>query len=291
VKIRAERAGFSRIAPDLERARASAAARAGRRAQSAAADATWLSRPSREIRLRNVSFRYSEDRPLALDAVSMCIPARAAVGFVGVNGSGKTTLVDVIAGLLTPTAGHVEVDGTVLDHTNVPAWQSRIAYVPQSIFLLDSSVAQNIAFGVEREAIDHQRLQEAARLAQLDDVIRKLPGGYEHEVGERGVALSGGQRQRIGIARALYKDASVLLLDEATNALDGLTEQELVQTLGKLRGRYTIILIAHRFSTVRQCDVIFELAGGKVAASGTYEDLMKHSDGFRRMVDRSLSVR
>ena len=177
----------------------------------------------------------------------------------------------------------MEVDGSALDETNRAAWQSQIAYVPQSIFLLDSSIAQNIALGIPAADIDRRRLSEAVRLAQLDDLIRTLPGGYEHRVGERGVQLSGGQRQRIGIARALYREASVLLLDEATNALDGLTEQELMATLGRLRGRYTTILIAHRMSTVRSCDVIFELENGKVIGSGTYDGLLKSSEAFRRM--------
>jgi ATP-binding cassette, subfamily B, bacterial PglK len=277
VKIRAEHAAFASVAPDLRHARAAAPP------VYTHVDSAWRDRPTRDIRLRNVSFRYSDDRAWALDGVSLCIPARSAVGFVGANGAGKTTLVDLIAGLLSAASGQLEVDGTVLDHSNRSAWQARIAYVPQSIFLFDSSIAQNIALGVPPVAIDRQRLQEAVRLAQLDEVIRRLPGGFDHPVGERGVELSGGQRQRIGIARALYKDASVLLLDEATNALDGLTEQELMATLGRLRGRYTIILIAHRLSTVRMCDSIFELADGKIVASGTYEELLKHSEAFRRM--------
>jgi ABC-type multidrug transport system fused ATPase/permease subunit len=223
------------------------------------------------------------DRPWALSGASLRIPARVAVGIVGANGSGKTTLVDLIAGLLEPAEGQVEVDGCVLNDTNRVAWQARIAYVPQSIFLLDASIAQNIALGISPADIDRQRLREAARLAQLDDLIRRLPGGYEQKIGERGVELSGGQRQRIGIARALYKEASVLMMDEATNALDGLTEQELVATLGRLRGRYTSILIAHRMSTVRSCDVIIELENGRITGSGTYDELLKNSAAFRRM--------
>jgi ATP-binding cassette, subfamily B, bacterial PglK len=277
VKIGASRAGFSSITPDLR------LARARQDAVGVGSNSCWRECPRREIKLNDVSFGYTPDRPLAVSAVSLRIPVQAAVGFVGANGSGKTTLVDLIAGLLVPAAGQVEVDGVALDDTNRTAWQSRIAYVPQTIFLLDATIAQNIALGSPVAAIDRERLLQAARLAQLDEFVSKLPGGYDHMVGERGSSLSGGQRQRIGIARALYTDATVLILDEATNALDGLKEQELMATLERLRGRYTIILIAHNLRTVRMCDVIFELERGKVTGSGTYDALMKSSAVFRRM--------
>ena len=282
VRIRADHAGLELIAPDLRRARRGPGIGATADA-SQAYGVGWQERPCQEIRLQGTSFRYGPDRPWALSDVSLRIPARAAVGIVGPNGSGKTTLVDLIAGLLVPDTGRVEVDGIVLDDATRLAWQSRIAYVPQNIFLLDASVAQNIALGIPSSTIDRRRLLEAARLAQLDDLIATLPQGYDQRVGERGIELSGGQRQRIGIARALYKEASVLLLDEATNALDGLTEQELMATLGRLRGRYTSILIAHRMSSVRSCDVIFELEDGKLIGSGTYDGLLKSSEAFRRM--------
>jgi ABC-type multidrug transport system fused ATPase/permease subunit len=276
VKIRADRSGFMTIAPDLRLARA-------RTHGCVAADASWQERPQLEIRLKEVSFRYEPERPLAVSGASLRIPARAAVGFVGANGSGKTTVVDLIAGLLVPETGEVEVDGIVLTDENRSAWRSCIAYVPQNIFLLDATIEQNIALGVQAPAIDRERLRTAALLAQLDEFIGTLPAGYEYRVGERGMKLSGGQRQRLGIARALYTDASVLILDEATNALDGLTEQELMATLVKLRGRYTIILIAHRLRTVRACDVIFEFDGGKITGSGTYAGLMENSESFRRL--------
>jgi HlyD family secretion protein len=281
VRIRADRAGLTLIAPDLLRARAvrKATATPG----PTRANGGFHGRPRQEIRLKETSFRYAPDRPWALSAVSLRIPARAAVGVVGANGSGKTTLVDVIGGLLVPETGQLEVDGEALDDANRTAWQSRIAYVPQNIYLLDATIAQNVALGVPAEEIDRERLCEAVRLAQLDELIRAIPQGLDHRVGERGVQLSGGQRQRIGIARALYREASVLLLDEATNALDGLTEKELMATLGGLRGRYTSILVAHRMSTVRECDVIFELEHGKLINSGTYDGLLKSSEAFRRM--------
>jgi ABC-type multidrug transport system fused ATPase/permease subunit len=219
--------------------------------------------------------------------VSLRIPAGTAVGFVGANGSGKTTLVDLIAGLLVPELGKIEVDGIALDDANRAAWQSRIAYVPQDIFLLDATIAQNVALSVTAGEVDRERLLAAARLAQLDEFVVALPGGYDHMVGERGRRLSGGQRQRIGIARALYRDASVLIMDEATNSLDGLTEQELMATILRLRGRYTVILIAHRLNTVRACDVIFEFDCGNVTGSGSYDGLLRNSKTFRQLVNPS----
>ena len=200
VNIRAGRAGLDLIAPDLRRARTATHATT---AAVLRTDCAWQVRPQQEIRLEEVSFRYAPDQPWALMGVSLRIPARAAVGIVGVNGSGKTTLVDVIVGLLAPSEGRVEVDGSALDEANRAAWQSRIAYVPQNMFLLDSSIAQNIALGIPAADINRHRLLEAARLAQLDEFIKTLPAGFDHRVGERGIQLSGGQRQRIGIARAL----------------------------------------------------------------------------------------
>ncbi len=267
-----------RIAPDLRLARAQ---------ELRAARSILPGRivPAAEIRLDDVSFRYEPDRPPAISGVSLHIPARAAVGIVGANGSGKTTLVDLIAGLLVPGSGRIEIDGIPLDDANRAAWQSRIAYVPQNIFLLDTTIAQNVALGIAAAAIDRDRLAKAAQLAQLDKFVGTLPDGYDHIVGERGIRLSGGQRQRIGIARALYTNASVLIMDEATSAQDGLTEQELMATILRLRGRYTIVLIAHRLSTVRACDVIFEFDGGRIAGSGTYAELIKASESFRRLVE------
>lgn len=281
VRIRSECAGLELIAPDLLAAREAKQTLASPDAMRT--HHAWPERPREEIRLEDVSFRYAPERTWTLSGLSLRIPALATVGIVGVNGSGKTTLVDVIAGLLVPATGRIEVDGIALDESNRAAWQSRIAYVPQNMFLLNSSIAQNIALGIPAADIDRRRLSQAIHLAQLDDLVNTLPDGFDHKVGERGILLSGGQRQRIGIARALYREASVLLLDEATNALDGLTERELVATLGRLRGRYTTILIAHRMTTVRSCDIIFELENGKIAGSGTYDELLKSSAVFRRM--------
>jgi HlyD family secretion protein len=275
-RVRANRAALDAIAPDLQLAH-------NPRATAPALDARWLERPRTDIELREVSFGYGPERPLALERVRLRIPARSALGLIGPNGAGKTTLVDLIAGLLTPTAGHIEIDGIVLDADNRAAWQARIGYVPQNACLLDASIAQNIAFGVAPEAIDQARLLKAAQLAQLDTFVRTLPEGYAHRIGERGRRLSGGQRQRVAIARALYTAGSVLILDEAMNALDGLTERELTQTLQGLRGEYTLILIAHRRSTLRCCDLLVELDGGRIIRSGSYEELLEHSATARRI--------
>jgi ATP-binding cassette, subfamily B, bacterial PglK len=276
--IRANQAGFETIAPDLLIARDTTRV-------ASPSDKSWLERPQQEIRLDHVSFSYQPDRPAAAIDLSLRIPARAVVGFVGANGSGKTTLIDMVAGLLAPASGRIEVDAITIDDGNRESWQSRIAYVPQTVFLMDATIAQNIALGVADESIDGDRLRAAAKLAQLDGLVSTLPDGYDHILGERGMLLSGGQRQRVGIARALYTEASVLILDEATNALDGLTEQELMATLLGLRGRYTIILIAHRLNSVRACDLIFELENGKIAAQGTYSELLKYSETFRRLAN------
>jgi ABC-type multidrug transport system fused ATPase/permease subunit len=282
VRIRAERTRFAAIAPDLRLARSGA-----RRAPVRPGAVCWDGRPNQEIHLRDVSFRYQPDQSAVVSGVTLRIPARTVVGFVGPNGSGKTTLVDLIAGLLAPAIGQIEIDGIALNESNRAHWQTRIAYVPQNVFLLDSTIARNIALGVADAAIDPSRLREVSRLAQLEDLLASLPEGLQHPIGERGVRLSGGQRQRIGIARALYTDASVLILDEATNALDGLTEQELMATLMQLRGRYTVILIAHRLGSVRACDVIFEFHQGRISARGSYAELLRDSVTFRRLVNLS----
>jgi ABC-type multidrug transport system fused ATPase/permease subunit len=273
VKIRASRGAFDAISGDL------VAARAAPKAPSPP-NGAWHNMPLREICLTDVTFRYRAQSAPALQDVSLRIPAGTLVGLVGSNGSGKTTLVDVLAGLLAPDSGRVEVDGVPLDEITRPAWQSRIAYVPQGIFLLDSTLAQNIALGIAAEGIDRERVVKAARLARLDDVVAALPKGFDERIGERGIRLSGGQRQRIGIARALYTDAAVLIMDEATNAMDVFAEEEVMASVEALRGNRTIILIAHRLNTLRRCDVIFELESGSIARSGTWNDLMRRSKQF-----------
>ncbi len=282
VRIRADSAALAAISPDLQRARA--VKRVTLTRESILRESGWDQRPQEHIRMRDVSFAYSQESAPVLDSINLDIPARSTVGLVGVNGSGKTTLMDCIAGLVAPTSGELQIDGISLDETNRPAWQAQIACVPQTIFLLDATIAENIAFGTPLNSIDKSRLARAASSAQLEEFVSALPGGFGHRVGERGIKLSGGQRQRIGIARALYKQAPVILLDEAMSSVDGLTEGELVATLEGLRGRCTIILIAHRMSTVRWCDTIYQLEGGRIVNRGTYGELSENSDHFRRIV-------
>lgn len=262
VEIRADRPGFELIAPDL---RALHVTKAPMLQSSVRVAGEWHGRPRTEILLEGVSFAYTREGSRVLSDITARIPARATIGIAGANGSGKTTLMDLIAGLLVPSDGTIWVDGTRLDETNRKSWRTAIAYVPQTLVLLDASIAENIAFGEQPSRIDRHRLADAARAARLEELIATLPDGYQHRVGERGIRLSGGQRQRIGIARALYKQASVLMLDEATSSLDGMTESELMLTLARLRGSCTIVLIAHQSGTLRACDEILHLHAGRLS--------------------------
>jgi len=239
------------------------------------------------IHFENVRFRYTDKAPWVLDGIDLTIPKGARVGFVGSTGSGKSTLMDLLMGLLVPTEGGLLVDGQPITGERVIAWQRTIAHVPQSIYLADTTLAENIAFGVPRDAIDLQRVQQAARQAQIADFIESGPDGYNALVGERGIRLSGGQRQRIGIARALYKQASVLVFDEATSALDNATEQSVMDAIETLNRDLTILIIAHRLTTVRHCDTIVEMAHGRVAAQGAYEQLLGCSPSFSGMARAS----
>jgi len=211
------------------------------------------------IRFEAVSFRYSNDAPWVLDEINLTISKGSRVGFVGSTGSGKSTLLDLLMGLLIPTMGELLVDGQSLGGNRLRAWQKTIAHVPQSIYLADATLAENIAFGVPPEAIDMVRVRQAARQAQIADFIEGSRQGYQAHVGERGIRLSGGQRQRIGIARALYKQARVLVFDEATSALDNATEQSVMDAIEGLSRDLTILIIAHRLTTVRRCDTIVEM--------------------------------
>jgi ATP-binding cassette, subfamily B, bacterial PglK len=240
------------------------------------------------IQFAGVSFRYAENGPWILDDLTVVIPKGARVGLVGTTGSGKSTALDVLMGLLAPTEGQLLVDGQRIESNNVRAWQQTIAHVPQSIYLADTTLTENIAFGVPRPDIDRGRVREAARQAQIADFIEHLPDGYDTLVGERGVRLSGGQRQRIGIARALYKRANVLVFDEATSALDNATEQCVMDAIGALNRNLTVLLVAHRLNTVRRCDVIIELEHGRVVAQGTYDQLLQGSPTFRGMAHTTL---
>jgi len=239
------------------------------------------------IGLNHIYYHYPNSSRTALKNITLNIPARATVGLVGSTGSGKTTLVDIILGLFEVKQGTLEVDGQVINEQNRRSWQSSIGYVPQQIFLTDDTVAGNIAFGVDYKDIDLEAVEKAAKIANLHEfVISELPLKYKTTIGERGVRLSGGQRQRIGIARALYHNPQVLILDEATSALDNLTEQAVMEAVHNLGGNITIILIAHRLSTVKKCDTIFLLEKGELKKQGTFEELAKVSDHFRTTVSK-----
>lgn len=234
--------------------------------------------------LKELSFSYVSGGRPAVQDLNLEIPALSTIGIVGGTGAGKTTVVDIILGLLTPDSGQILVDGEPLTTDNLHLWRRSIGYVPQSIYLTDSTVAQNIAFGVPPEAIDMGAVERAARTAALHDfVMSEMPNQYDTIVGERGVRLSGGQRQRIGIARALYHDPSLLILDEATSALDNLTERAVMDAVQRIRNTKTVIMIAHRLTTIRNCDQIFLMEHGNVQASGTYDQLVDRSETFRKM--------
>jgi ATP-binding cassette subfamily B protein len=226
------------------------------------------------IVLNDVSFRYAPHLPLVLRKIDLRILKGARIGFIGASGSGKSTLTDIIMGLLEPTEGIIQVDGQVIDKTNHRGWQSRVAHVPQSIFLADSSVAENIAFGVPRAFIDYKRVREAAQRAQIAEVIESWTMQYETSVGERGIKLSGGQRQRIGIARALYKQADLIIFDEATSALDNETENLVMQSIERLGKDLTILIVAHRLSTLKNCTQIIELSDGEIRRIGNYSEIV-----------------
>ena len=216
------------------------------------------------------------------------IPANTRIGIVGATGSGKSTLIDIIIGLLEPQSGSIIADGMPIDEHNLASWQSNLGYVPQHIYLSDDTVARNIAFGLSDENIDMERVACAARLARIESFIdSELPSGYDTLIGERGVRLSGGQRQRIGIARALYYDPGVLVFDEATSALDSVTEEELMDSISQLAQRKTTILVAHRITTVRNCDMIYVIENGSIAGQGNYTELIQSSEAFRALARNS----
>ena len=245
-------------------------AAAGQRQEIAAERMPFL----RSIRLEHLSFAYPNTEKNVIKELGLEIAANSLIGFVGKTGSGKTTLVDIILGLLVPQAGEFFVDDAKIDAANVRSWQKNLGYVPQSIYLSNDSIAANIAFGMPRAEIDMKAVEDAARMAQIHDfIVSDLKEGYGTEIGERGIRLSGGQRQRLGIARALYRNPSVLILDEATSALDHETETAVMDAIDSLSGKKTIILIAHRTTTLRKCDAIFKLEKGKIVERGNYATL------------------
>ena len=232
----------------------------------------------KEIELINLSFRHTKESPWVLKNINLTLKKGSYIGFIGVTGSGKSTLLDIIMGLLPATNGELIIDQLPLNNQNLRAWQAHIAHVPQNIYLSDGTIEENIAFGIENEEIDHQRVKKAAQQAQISELIGQWKDGYQTFVGERGIRLSGGQRQRIGIARALYKKAGVLILDEATSALDNETEQAVMDAIEGLDKELTILIIAHRLTTLKGCDKIVKLGKNNAINVLSYEEVLKLND-------------
>ena len=231
-----------------------------------------------EITLDNLSYRYAAEStrnaPWVLKDINLIFTKGSRVGFMGVTGSGKSTLLDIIMGLLPPTIGRLEIDGKQITSKNRRSWQAHIAHVPQNIYLSDSTIEENIAFGISKDKINHHQVEKAAKQAQIEKLIGGWEDGYQTYVGERGIRLSGGQRQRIGIARALYKQADVLIFDEATSALDNETEQAVMESIDKLRRDLTILIIAHRLTTLKGCDQIVKITNDQKVEIGSYSDFI-----------------
>ncbi|MDP5030749.1 MAG: ABC transporter ATP-binding protein/permease [Paraglaciecola sp.] len=240
--------------------------------------------PKKEIQVNNLIFTYAGAETPALKGINLKISAQTTVGLVGSSGAGKSTFIDLLLGLLEPEKGNITIDNQLLDHKSIPNWQATIGYVPQHIFLADQSIAANIALGVPASDIDQQAVIKAAKQANLDEfIVNNLPDGYNTIIGERGVRLSGGQRQRIGIARALYRNPSVLVFDEATSALDNATELSVMEAINNLAGQKTIFIVAHRLSTVKNCDTICVFSAGNIVECGSWQDLTRNGSHFKKL--------
>lgn len=242
------------------------------------------------ITLSNIRFRYPDGEKNIIDGLNLEIPKEAVIGFVGSTGSGKTTLVDILLGLHLPQEGQITVDGRPITETNLKAWRSKIGYVPQEIYLSDDTIRRNIAFGISDDQIDDEQVKQAANTAALDGFIQTLPQAYDTVIGERGVRLSGGQRQRIGLARALYRNPEILVLDEATSSLDGATEEAVLNAIRNASKARTVIMIAHRLNTLKDCDAIYIMENGRLTDSGRYEELMRRNATFIRMARAKVAV-
>ncbi len=239
--------------------------------------------PKHSISLDNITFTYPNKEEPALNKLDMLIPSNNVIGIVGPSGSGKSTLIDILLGLIEPDEGHLKIDEEIVTLKNRRSWQNTIGFVAQTIFLSEGTIAENVAFGIPENQINLDQVQKVLKLAHLSDFVSTLDQGIYTKVGERGVQLSGGQRQRIGIARALYQNAEVLVFDEATSSLDGITEKMIMEAIHDFSGKKTIILIAHRLKTVKKCDKIFFINKGKVADQGTYQELIENNKHFKDM--------
>lgn len=229
----------------------------------------------KKIHVKNIKFQFDKSLPYVLNKINFTIPKGSRVGFIGETGSGKSTMLDIIMGLLEPSQGTVVVDGKAINQSNKRFWQANIAHVPQSIFLADNTIEENIAFGIAPDEIDHEEVIKAAKQAQIYDDIESWPKKFQTQVGERGIRLSGGQRQRIGIARALYKRANIIIFDEATSSLDMKTEQSVMNSIEKLNKDLTLLIIAHRITTLKNCNQIIEIENGMIKRQGSYKDIVK----------------
>ena len=239
---------------------------------------------NKNLTLENISFFYPDKKELVLNNINMEVPFSSVVGVVGRSGAGKSTLIDVILGLIKPQNGKLKIDGNVIsDSKKNRAWQNNIGYVSQNIFLSEQTIAENIAFGVPKDEIDYQKLNEVINYADLTEFIKNLENKIDTKVGERGVKLSGGQKQRIGIARALYNEKNIIIFDEATSSLDGFTEKKIMDSIYGLKSQKTIILIAHRLKTVEKCDLIFFMDKGKIIDQGTYHQLIEKNENFSNL--------
>lgn len=243
--------------------------------------------PKKNISLENVSFQYPGKLDLAISNVNISIEANSLVGIVGPSGSGKSTLIDILLGLIKPNQGQLKIDNIIVNNENRRSWQNTIGFVAQSIFLSEGTIAENVAFGVPDNQINLNQVEQALKLAHLTELVRDLEDGIHTKVGERGVMLSGGQRQRIGIARALYHRAEVLIFDEATSSLDGITEKMIMEAIHDFSGKKTIILIAHRLKTIEKCDNIFFIDEGRIDDQGTYQELIERNEHFKKMADHA----
>ncbi len=242
-----------------------------------------------KLELRGISFRYPRSTEPVIHDLSLTIKAGSSIAFAGKTGSGKTTISDIILGLLPPTEGSLRVDGVEIGTENLHRWQRNLGYVPQDIYLQDDTVASNIAFGIAEGQVVMEAVERAAKIANIHDfIVGELPDGYNTLVGERGVRLSGGERQRVGLARALYHDPAVLVLDEATSALDGATEKAVFTAIDNIARVKTLVIIAHRLTTVRKCDVVYVIEDGRIIASGTYDQLIESNTKFQEMARAHL---
>ena len=241
--------------------------------------------PENKILLKNITFKYPGKSNPVLNNTELSISVNSVIGIVGPSGSGKSTLIDVILGLIIPHVGTLKIDELIINNDNLRSWQNCIGFVPQNIFLSEGSILENIAFGINKSKIDLERINKVIRLSHLDELVDSLERGINTKVGERGVQLSGGQRQRIGIARALYKKSDVLVFDEATSSLDGISEKMIMDAIDSFAGRKTIIIVAHRLKTIENCDKIYFFDKGKVIDEGSYDELMQRNESFRKMAE------